>query len=435
MIVVVGLVIAAVVTTAAVLATDRGDGTRHSSPPTGTGASHRASVNQVRAAAIRQLLRRRSHAVLAGDRRQLLATIDPAARQFRRDQARMLANLRQVPLASWTYSFDPAQQLRPTAAQLRLGVPTWSPRQFVLHYRLRGFDRRPTVRRQFPTFVRRDGQWYLASLTDFAVAGRVSATDLWDYAPVRVLRRPDVLVMGPPAMLPTMQTVLADAVAAIPRVTAVWGRGWARRVVIEAPSSQPELRAITGAHGNLSNLVALTSAEIHSAPGRPEPAGDRIAINPALWPRLGPLGRRVVLTHEVTHVATRAATGSQTPRWLAEGFANYVGFLGTGVAPTVAAAELAGQVRADGAPRQLPGRRAFAGGSSRFTRAYQEGWLACRYIAARYGQATLVRFYRAVGGSRQPTAAAVRAAMRRLLHTDPRSFTAAWRRFVVQELA
>ena len=111
--------------------------------------------------------------------------------------------------------------------------------------------------------------------------------------------------------------------------------------------------------------------------------GDRVSVNPRVWPSLDALGRRVVLTHELTHIASRGDTGAQTPRWLQEGFADYVGFAGTGVAPTVIAAELAGDVRAGRLPRRLPGNRRFAGSSPRLAQAYQQGWLACLLIAAR----------------------------------------------------
>ncbi|CAM5400541.1 hypothetical protein SGRIM128S_09041 [Streptomyces griseomycini] len=44
-------------------------------------------------------------------------------------------------------------------------------------------------------------------------------------------------------------------------------------------------------------------------------------------------GRQVVLTHETTHVATRAHTTAATPLWLCEGYADWVGYRGAGRAP------------------------------------------------------------------------------------------------------
>ncbi|HEX3907955.1 MAG TPA: hypothetical protein VHW92_08485 [Mycobacteriales bacterium] len=377
------------------------------------------------AAAIRVVLARRSRAILHHNRAALLATIDPTRRRFAARQGRMLANLRRVPLAAWSYT------VATTRPRTGLRVPTYSAR-VSLHYRLRGFDSMPTDLTQYPTFTDRSGRWYLASLSD--QAGRVSATELWDYGPVDVVRRPHVLVLGPPSMLGTMHQVADGLHDAIPRVTAVWGQRWPRRVVAEVPATQRELGEITGDRGGVAQLAALSSAEISSRPGRPAPVGDRVSVNPKLWPSLDTLGRQVVLTHELTHVASRADTGSQTPRWLQEGFADYVGFAGSGVPAGVIAAELGRGVRAGRRPRELPGDHRFVGSSTGLPQAYQEGWLACRLIAARAGQRGLVRFYRLVGTSTAGTGPAVDHAFHRILHLSTRQFTALWRTYVRQQL-
>ena len=67
--------------------------------------------------------------------------------------------------------------------------------------------------------------------------------------------------------------------------------------------------------------VAGKTGTAENVPGQPKPVGDRIGINPANWPKLSPLGRRIVLTHELTHVATRVYTSESTPSWVVEGFA------------------------------------------------------------------------------------------------------------------
>jgi len=159
-----------------------------------------------------------------------------------------------------------------------------------------------------------------------------------------------------------------------------------------------------------------------------------VTVNPRNWPRLDAVGAQIVLTHELTHVATRADTGSQTPKWLSEGFADYVGFLDSGLPPTVAASELDGQVRGGEVPTRLPSDRDFRGGNPDLGEAYEEAWLASRYIAAHYGQPTLVRFYRAVGTSQRASGAAVAHAMRRLLGVTPHEFTRHWRTYVVSLL-
>jgi hypothetical protein len=386
-----------------------------------------------RAAAIKALLASRARAIGDHDRAALLATIDPTRHRFAAAQARMLTNLRAVPLASWSYTVRSGHHSGSSAVAARYPVPTYAP-VVSLHYRVRGFDTTATDLAQYPTFTKRGGRWYLASLSDFAGQGDVSATDLWDYGPVDVVRRPDVIVLGPPTMLATMQRLAGDLHATIPRVTAVWGTHWARRVIAQVPQTQRELGAITGDTGDLSQLAALSSAEVSSSAGHPAPVGARISVNPSTWPTLQPLGRLVVLTHELTHVASRADTGSQTPRWLQEGFADYVGFLGTGVPPTVVAKELAAQVRAGQLPDRLPANRSFAGSSAVLAASYEQGWLACRLIAARAGQSGLVRFYRLVGTSTSSSDQAVSDALHRVLHLSTPQFIAIWRSYITAQL-
>jgi hypothetical protein len=186
---------------------------------------------------------------------------------------------------------------------------------------------------------------------------------------------------------------------------------------------------ITADSGNLDQIAALTSSEIGNIHGRDAPVGDRVTINPSNWPKLGTLGASIVLTHELTHVATRAATGLRTPKWLSEGFADYVGFRTSGVPVSLAGAELASTVRSGHLAHHLPGDAAFSGGNRGLPQAYESGWMACRYIVERYGEHKLVRFYRLVNHS------GVAGALHRLFGLSKHRFTAGWRGFVQSQLA
>jgi hypothetical protein len=385
-------------------------------------------------AAIRSLLRQRSAALVHHDRAAFLATVDPAASRFRRHEAAMFTNLRRVRFASWSYTVGPTSAQLPASERAHYRARTWAPASFSVHYRIAGFDQHPTDLAQYPTFVDRSGRWYLGSLTDFDRRGRRSATDLWDYTPVHVVRRHSVLVLGPRSELGTMAAVADQMAAAVPRVDAVWGNGWARRVVVLVPATQREMALIDEDSDNLDQIAALTSSEIASVHGRSAPVGDRVTVNPANWPKLATVGAAIVLTHELTHVATREYTGPQTPKWLAEGFADYVGFLGTDIPPIDVASGLASRVRAGDAPKRLPPNRDFRGTNQALPQAYESGWLACRYIAERYGQAKLVRFYRSVGTSTGPRADAVPEALRDWLGLTPARFTALWRGYVRAQL-
>ncbi|MBV9871084.1 MAG: hypothetical protein JO214_10725 [Frankiaceae bacterium] len=389
-------------------------------------------ADAARLKAVQDLLRIRSQAILHHDRRAFVSTLDPKSAAFRLNQKQMFGSLKRVHFASWSYTLGGTGAQAPAAARRRYRAPTWIPVDLHVHYRLTGFDKQPTNLPQYPTFVERSGHWYLASLTD--LRHEHSATDIWDYAPVHVIRRHDVLVLGPKEELATMALVADQAQAAIPRVSAVWGRDWARRVVIIVPSTQREMAEITDDHQNLNHIAALTSSEFTITGAGRAPVGDRVTINPTNWPTFGTLGASIVITHELTHVATRAQTGTQTPKWLSEGFADYVGFREAGVPTSLVAAELSGRIHSGHPVRQLPSDRAFRGGATLLPEAYESSWLACRYLAEHYSQGKLVRFYRAVGASDAERHQAITTALRRVFGLRPQEFLSAWRGYVTAQL-
>ncbi len=155
--------------------------------------------------------------------------------------------------------------------------------------------------------------------------------------------------------------------------------------------------------------------------------GGRVIVVPELFATLTPTGKDVVLAHELTHV-TAGTDG--LPIWLYEGFADYVGYRDAGLPVTTIAAELAAEVRAGRLPDALPGPADFAADGrdpARPARAYQEAWLACRFLADRFGEETLVRLYRAArttGADRALAARGLTAA----------TLTARWRAYVRDQL-
>jgi hypothetical protein len=109
------------------------------------------------------------------------------------------------------------------------------------------------------------------------------------------------------------------------------------------------------------------------------------------------LGRRVVITHELTHVAARSSTTRQVPIWLAEGMADYVGYSGLGLTPQRIAVALLTQVRAGKGPSALPTEQDFDPSRTTIAPSYSASWLAVSHLVDLYGQARVVAFYRALG--------------------------------------
>lgn len=394
---------------------------RPATPPTSV-RNARVDVT-TRAVAVHDLLAARADAVRRHDHAAFLATVEPGASAFRAAQASYISALDDVPIGRWEYQVDASKEQPRTAALDRLRGQWWAP-NVTLRYALAGFDDRPTVQQQTLTFVLRQGRWFVGADADFG-ATRRTARGIWDGGPVRVRIGRSCLVLSHPGRERLSEQVAAECEAAVPRVTAVWGRAWSQRVVVLVPSSVPELSSLLPGAGDLSQIAALATAELVS-PGRGyRPVGDRVLINPVTFVQLGRLGRRVVLTHEVTHVASRPVTGPSMPTWLVEGLADYVGYRDAGVPVPVAAEELRSDVRIGLLPTALPADSTFDGARSDLPQAYEMSWLAVRLLARQYGEKTLLALYRTAGAD--PRREAFARALRQTTGLSSAAFLTAWR--------
>ena len=387
----------------------------------------RADILRDRVGAVRALLQRRAAAVLARDRDALLDTIDPAATALRARQTGLIDALREVPLSVWIYDLDPSHT-QPADRVLDRRYGAWWAPNVSLRYALGGYDAVPTERQQGLTFVWRDGRWFLAADDDFPA--HRTAYELWDGGSVVVARGASTLVLSHPGNDELVRLLLGETDAAVPRVSAVWGQRWSQRVVLVVPGSEAELRRLLPDVGDLSQIAALATAELTHRGSGYHPVGDRVLIDPPNFARLGSLGRRVVLAHEVTHVASREATGPAVPTWLVEGLADYVGYRGLGVPLSTSAGELGADVRAGQLPARLPADQAFAGNDPALAQVYEQSWLAVALLARTYGEPALLRLYRTVG-SGHPLA----QVLMRQLGTTEAAFTVAWRDALRRELA
>jgi hypothetical protein len=392
-------------------------------------------AREEKASAVRALLERRAKAVLSRNKPAFLSVVDPKAAAFRAKQSALFDALSKVPIGSWRYDVDAERETPPDDAYTgHYKAEVWIP-EVRLFYALKGFDPEPTVLDQQLSFVRRPTGWFLGNDDDFAgVASLQTARELWDFGPVEVVQTANTLVVGRAGRRRLLAEVARISEESIPRVTGVWGRDWPGKVVILVPESQAELGTIIEEGNDLSQIAAVAVAQLSGDRTSRRAVGNRIIVNPPNFSRLGRLGKRVVLQHEITHVATRADTGPATPGWLVEGFADYVGYLGTDVSVRAAARELGDEVRAGKVPAALPADTDFDGTSERLSQTYEASWLACRLIARQTSERELVAFYRAMGALRGATEADVRAVWSRVLRTTPESFTKAWRAYLRQQL-
>jgi hypothetical protein len=240
-------------------------------------------------------------------------------------------------------------------------------------------------------FVEQAGRTYLAS--DQEGQASSAPVPLWLAAKVSVVRGTHSLLIGavPQSRL---RQYAGTADRAVPRVTAVWGSDWAQYVVVIVPGTQQQMERAVGVGARSQGAVAAVTTSV----GRANPArGSHIVVNPETFDKVGSLGRLVVLTHEITHVAAHA-TVSTMPVWLS-------------------------------APAALPGAAEFDPQAKQLDEAYESAWLACRYIARTWSEETLVEFYKAMDLATAKTDEA--RVYDSVLGTTPTAFAAGWRRYVM----
>lgn len=363
--------------------------------------------------AVRATLERRAAAVLDHDTDAYLATTDPGATALRAAQRRELGNLADVPLASWTY------RLRDVTAE---GTDR-ATADVKLRYRIKDYDAAPVTADRVLD-LKRDraaGRWYVVG--DRAVGDGVQ---LWQQGDVRVVRGKHSLVLGVGRTDRELNRIARTADGAVPAVSAAWPERWAGRVVVLVPRTVRDMAGLLGSTAaDYRGIAAVTTGRTGGTGRAP---ADRVIVNPQAYGTLGTFGQRIVLTHETTHVATRARTSAATPTWLSEGFADWAAYrpedrTAAQIAPGLADAVARGEL-----PAGLPTDEdfGFAGDPARLARAYEGGWAACELIADHWGEEKLFAFYRAVGGHRGRDGA-VEQAMHEVLGTTPEDFTALWR--------
>lgn len=358
---------------------------------------------------VQRLLDRRSAAVLDRDERAYERTGTGAD----------LARLRAVPLAAWSYRVTELRRTGDTATA-----------DAELRYRVAGYDRAPvTAGRTLRLSRDADGRWSV----DADRPARKSAQQLWDQGAVQAVRGARSLVLGVGQSGRSLRDFADLADRAVPAVSQEWGTDWSRQVVVLVPKSLEQMAGLLGSPASSYRGIAAVTTGETGAPAR-APA-DRIIVNPDAFALLGGLGEQVVVTHETTHVATRAHTSAATPLWLSEGYADWVGYGATGRVPSEAAPELSRAVSQGEIPEALPEDEdfGFTGDASRLARAYESGWTACRLIADRWGESRLGEFYRAVGEHRKREGA-VAEAMREVLGTTPEALTEEWREYLRAQL-
>jgi hypothetical protein len=346
------------------------------------------TASSPRAEAVTELLERRAKALLARDETAFTAVLDPRADAgFRQRQRDLFRNLAAVPLAEWEYRLDGETDL--SSVTLPAADEVWAP-DVKLSYRLSGVDVEPSSQGMAYLFTRRGDQWYLNSDTALEAAGKRTWRGPWDFGPCHVLTGTGGFVLSHPGGEALATRALAELDGAVTAVTEVWGQAWARQVAVLIPASPEEMVALVGP-GFATGAIAGVAVADRVDPDTHTALGQRVVLNPDSAGALSPLSLRVLLRHEITHIATRGQTVDGAPMWVLEGFADYVGYRRSDVPPTRAAPLLAARVRRS-VPSALPADADFRGDAMEL--AYQQAWSVHLYLASSLGEPGLVALHR-----------------------------------------
>ncbi|MFN8076275.1 MAG: hypothetical protein U0Q15_12755 [Kineosporiaceae bacterium] len=359
-----------------------------SSPSASALAGRTPDLLQDRNAALRQLLLRRGRAVVKADERGWLADVDPDPARSR-PEAETFRRLRLLPWSTWRYDVvDTSVPLPPGPAQ-EWRTSAWAV-QVQLSYRLSS-DQRDVHRTRTIVLRPLNGRWVIAM--DLASG---DTRDPWDLGRIAVLKGAHSLLVVPSAGRSKAAAYVADLEAARRQVNAVWRRQWPAVSVVYLPADDKAMASMLGRSSvtGLDQVAAVTTGELLRGTG----TADRIVLNPSAFAGFGKAERRVVLAHELTHVATRASVRLAPPMWLEEGFADYVAYRSSGVSRELIADSLIDKVRQGSAPDHLPAAADFDPRAGDIGPAYAGAWLAVDLIARTKGRAALVRFYEQVCG-------------------------------------
>jgi len=208
------------------------------------------------------------------------------------------------------------------------------------------------------------------------------------------------------ALLARVDAAMAEAVVAVERF---WGSDWEREIVVVATDSDARFaeQAHLDPNRQWTDIAAVAVADDVDLTQR-RAIGQRIVLAPGAV-GMSDESLRIVLTHELFHLAARADTALDAPRWLTEGVADFVARRPTPVPRTTQTA-LPSDAELD-----MTGLDRSAG--------YDRAWWFARFVADRYGVDALRRLYERACGPGHPD---LPTAIREVLGTDLAGLSAQW---------
>jgi len=302
------------------------------------------------------------------------------------DRARLLYdNLSTLPLTRLQARVEPTQFGLAAARNQLLGSGAWAQRA-VVTWRLAG-DEADVEHQIWLTFLSDGGQLRLAGTVDEPPSRIAEQKPSWWLGPLTASEREGVTVIAGSGQ--SLERWANLAAAALDNVRDNLPDGlqlsWSGHIVMEVPATPRDFESILGERPGSYDSIAAATRRAGTADG-----ATRIVVNPKAA-QLSSSTLQAVLEHEMVHVAT-SSPDSPAPVWAEEGLAEWVSTKTHAVQPSETDDVLT-RVRAQGAPHSFPSDQEFQIGERDLRMAYAEAWLVCRYIADRYSEIQLGRFY------------------------------------------
>ena len=213
------------------------------------------------------------------------------------------------------------------------------------------------------------------TIASVVIAGRPSTASEPSAREVQVVNLAGARADG---LLSRVRAEMATAAGAVERF---WGTDWTREIVVVATGTPGQFVAEAGLdpRGEWGDIAAVSVAE-YVDPVRRRTSGQRIVLAPGAA-GMSDSALRIVLAHELFHLAARADTAVDAPRWLTEGVADFVARSPSALPPDAGSST----ALPSDADLDIPGPDRAAG--------YDRAWWFARFVADTYGDDGLRRLY------------------------------------------
>lgn len=323
-----------------------------------------------------------------GDLKLFLRDLDPSNKTLVAQQKILFANLVDIGFTELGYS--QAEERFSSEIMRRRGRTVYLVR-VLMRYQIPKVDVAPVTTELGYTFINRAGRWVLADDDDLDKdLGPGAHREAWDLGRIDVVRGPRALVVVEKGDAARGRAILTEANEGLQEVKEYWPRRWRGSVLIIA-LDETEVRDARFADEDIESAASAGST-FSSLPGQDTAdgtvAGAYIVINPTERPRVD----EILLSHEITHVAT-ADLGGYEPLWLAEGAAEYVSWRGIeAISGPDEVANWEQEVIDEALPtlQSLPTDLGFYDSSADV---YGVSWLAVRFLVQRIGLTGVEELY------------------------------------------